>query len=133
LDRIECRAIIKKERPSINPKKKRNPIGKYNIERESTFTDVRLRSLVSPAKQANIAFDPFAHSITNVTTLVDGDGIIASRITHHHHRLYHKFSVRTHTNEYLFNMPFIVHSLFNVVRIYIYIYVYVYTMYIFLE
>ncbi len=74
-----------------------------------------------PAKQANILFDPFIHSITNVTTIVDGDGIIASRITHHHrHRLYHNFSVHIRTNEYLFNMPFIAHSLFNVFRINIY-------------
>jgi hypothetical protein len=76
---------------------------------------------VLPAKQANIIFDPFAHSIINVTTMVDGDGIIASRITHRHHRrLYHKFSICTRTNEYLFNMPFIAHSVLNVFRVYIF-------------
>ncbi len=47
--------------------------------------------------------------------MVDGDDIIPSQITHRHHRrLYHKFSICARTNEYLFNMPFIVHSVFNV-------------------
>jgi hypothetical protein len=70
---------------------------------------------VLPAKQANIVFDRFGHSITNVTTMVDGDRIIASQITHRHHRrLYHKFGICTRTNEYLFNMPFIPHCVFNV-------------------
>jgi hypothetical protein len=81
------------------PKKKgrRNPIGKCNIERKIAFTSVRLRSFALPAKQANIIFDPFAHSIINVTTMVNGNGIITSRITHHHCRLYHKFGVYAHT------------------------------------
>jgi hypothetical protein len=118
----------RRKRPSINTKK-RNPIGKYNIERKNAFTNVRLCSLVLPAKQANILFDPFAHSINNVTTIVNGDDIINSRITHHYCRLYHNFDVHTRTDEYLFNMPFIAHSLFNVFRVCIY----TYTMYISFE
>lgn len=45
---------------------------------KSAFTDVRLRSLVLPAKQANIVLDPFDYSIINVTTMVDGNSIITS-------------------------------------------------------
>jgi hypothetical protein len=51
--------------------------------------------------------------------MVDGDSIITSRITYHPRRLYHNFSVCICTNEYLFNMPFMAHSVFNVFRIYI--------------
>ena len=51
----------------------------YRTEEErEKFTTVRLCSLVLPAKQANIVFDPFAHSIINVTTMVEGNRLIAS-------------------------------------------------------
>lgn len=68
----------------------------YREEEKKTekFTTVRLRSLVLPAKQANIVFDPFVHSIINVITMVEGNRLIASSITHRHRRLYHKFPLR---------------------------------------
>lgn len=50
-----------------------------------------------PAKQANIVFEPFAHSIITVTTIVEGNRLIASSITHRcrrRRRLYHKFRIR---------------------------------------
>jgi hypothetical protein len=65
--------------------KKRNPIGKYNIERKNAITNVRLRSLALPEKQANILFVPFAHSIIFVRTmgllLVESRVIIVDYIT----------------------------------------------------